>query len=44
MKKSTLILTRRQKRATIQKWAEWILKQRASAAKATTPRTGSERV
>jgi len=34
MKNSGAVLTKRQKQATIQKWATWILKQRAQASKA----------
>jgi len=34
MKNSGVVLTKRQKQATVQKWAAWILKQRAQASKA----------
>jgi hypothetical protein len=34
MKNSAMVLTKRQKQATVRKWAEWILKQRARAVKA----------
>lgn len=33
MKHSGSVLTRREKQATVQKWALWILKQRANAPK-----------
>jgi len=43
MKNSASVMTKRQKQATVQKWAAWILKQQAGAAKAK-PRAESERV
>jgi hypothetical protein len=43
MKNSASVMTRRQKQATVQKWAAWILKQRARAGKGK-PRAESERV
>ncbi len=44
MKNTGPALTKRQKQATVQKWAAWILEQRAQPAKTKTPRTESERV
>ena len=43
MKNSATVLTKRQKQATVRKWAAWILKQRARGTKAK-PRDDSERV
>jgi hypothetical protein len=37
-------MTKRQKQATVQKWATWILKQQARAAKEKEPRPESQRV
>ena len=44
MKNSAPVMTRRQKQATVQKWAAWILKQQARATKDKPTRTESERV
>jgi hypothetical protein len=43
MKNSVAVLTKRQKKATVEKWAAWILKQQARAAK-TKPRADLERI
>ncbi len=34
MKNASTVLTKRQRQATVRKWAAWILNQRARAAKA----------